>query len=155
MRITILAVGQHEPAWANSAVKDYLSRFPKGFTVELHEIKTEPRAGQPVSRLMTLEAERLRKAIPAGDLLVVLDEHGKDITTADFAKRIENWKDEAQSVTFVIGGPDGLDAELKRSAQLMLRLSSMTLPHALARVLLCEQIYRAWSIINKHPYHRA
>jgi 23S rRNA (pseudouridine1915-N3)-methyltransferase len=104
---------------------------------------------------MALEAERIRKAIPHGDIVVALDEHGRDLTTMDFAKKLGGWKDEGTGVTFLIGGADGLDKSLKDSCRLMMRISSMTLPHAFARVLLCEQIYRAWSILNNHPYHRA
>ena len=123
--------------------------------MSVKEVKAEPRAGQPAKRLMELEAERIRKAIPSGDIVVAMDEHGRDFTTMDFAKKFEGWKNEGCGVTFLIGGADGLDAELKKSARLMLRLSSMTLPHAFARVMLVEQIYRVWSILNNHPYHRA
>ncbi len=155
MRVTVVAVGLRQPEWADAAVRDYLARFPKDFSVSVKEVKAEPRAGQPAARLMALEAERIRKAIPHGDIVVALDEHGRDLTTMDFAKKLGGWKDEGTGVTFLIGGADGLDKSLKDSCRLMMRISSMTLPHAFARVLLCEQIYRAWSILNNHPYHRA
>ena len=155
MRITIIAVGQREVSWVNEAVRDYLVRFPKNFTVELRELKTEPRTGQTPQKLMALEASRISKSIPTGDFVVVLDEHGKDLTTVEFAKKISTWKNDSRNVTFIIGGPDGLDANLKAKANFSMRLSSMTLPHAIARVLLAEQIYRAWSLLNNHPYHRA
>lgn len=154
MHITVVAVGLRQPAWADEAVRDYLGRFPKDFTVVVKEVKAEPRAGQPAAKLMQLEAERIRKAIPAGDIVVAMDEHGRDFTTMDFAKKVDGWKNEGCGVTFLIGGADGLDPELKRGCRMMLRLSSMTLPHAFARVMLVEQIYRAWSILNNHPYHR-
>ena len=154
MHITVVAVGLRQPAWADEAVRDYLGRFPKDFTVTVKEVKAEPRAGQPAAKLMQLEAERIRKAIPAGDIVVAMDEHGRDFTTMDFAKKIDGWKNEGCGVTFLIGGADGLDPELKKGCRMMLRLSSMTLPHAFARVMLVEQIYRAWSILNNHPYHR-
>lgn len=155
MHVTVVAVGLRQPDWADAAVKDYLARFPKDFSVCLKEVKAEPRAGQPASKLMALEAERIRKAIPPGDIVIALDEHGRDLTTMDFAKKIDGWKNEGCGLSFLIGGADGLDAELKKNARMTLRISSMTLPHAFARVLLCEQIYRAWSILNNHPYHRA
>ncbi len=155
MRVTVVAVGLRQPEWADAAVKDYLARFPKDFTVSVKEVKAEPRAGQPAAKLMALEAERIRKAIPHGDIVVALDEHGKDLTTMDFARKIDGWKNEGAGVTFLIGGADGLDKSLKDGCRMMMRISSMTLPHAFARVLLCEQIYRAWSILNNHPYHRA
>ena len=154
MHITVVAVGLRQPAWADEAVRDYLGRFPKDFTVTVKEVKAEPRAGQPAAKLMQLEAERIRKAIPAGDIVVAMDEHGRDFTTMDFAKKVDGWKNEGCGVTFLIGGTDGLDPELKKGCRMMLRLSSMTLPHAFARVMLVEQIYRAWSILNNHPYHR-
>ena len=154
MHITVVAVGLRQPAWADEAVRDYLGRFPKDFTVVVKEGKAEPRAGQPAAKLMQLEAERIRKAIPAGDIVVAMDEHGRDFTTMDFAKKVDGWKNEGCGVTFLIGGADGLDPELKKGCRMMLRLSSMTLPHAFARVMLVEQIYRAWSILNNHPYHR-
>ncbi len=155
MHITVVAVGLRQPGWADEAVKDYLSRFPKDFTVTVKEVKAEPRAGQPAAKLMELEAERIRKAIPAGDIVVAMDERGRDFTTMDFAKKVEGWKNEGCGVTFLIGGADGLDPDLKKGCRMMLRLSSMTLPHAFARVMLVEQIYRVWSILNNHPYHRA
>ena len=154
MHITVVAVGLRQPAWADEAVRDYLGRFPKDFTVVVKDVKAEPRAGQPAAKLMQLEAERIRKAIPAGDIVVAMDEHGRDFTTMDFAKKVDGWKNEGCGVTFLIGGADGLDPELKKGCRMMLRLSSMTLPHAFARVMLVEQIYRAWSILNNHPYHR-
>lgn len=154
MHITVVAVGLRQPAWADEAVRDYLGRFPKDFTVVVKEVKAEPRAGQPAAKLMQLEAERIRKAIPAGDIVVAMDEHGRDFTTMDFAKKVDGWKNEGCGVTFLIGGADGLDPKLKKGCRMMLRLSSMTLPHAFARVMLVEQIYRAWSILNNHPYHR-
>ena len=155
MRITVVAVGLRQPAWADEAVRDYLSRFPRDFSVTLKEVKAEVRSGQTPEKLMAAEAERIKKAIPEGDIVVALDEHGRDLTTMDFANKIQGWQNEGAGVSFIIGGADGLDAQLKRSARLMMRISSMTLPHAFARVLLCEQIYRAWSILHNHPYHRA
>lgn len=155
MKIAIVAVGQRQPAWADQAVADYLGRFPSDFSVTLKEVKPEPRSGAPVERLLVAEAERLRAAVPAGSVLVALDERGKDWTTVQLAEAIGHWRDAAEPVSFVIGGPDGLAPEFKRSARLLLRLSSLTLPHALARVLLAEQLYRAWSLLANHPYHRA
>lgn len=155
MRVTIVAVGLRQPEWADSAVRDYLARFPKDWPVTLKEVKAEPRSGQSTAKLMQAEAERILKAVPAGDILVALDEHGRDLTTMDFARRLEGWQNEGAGVAFVIGGADGLDAALKAKARMMMRVSSMTLPHAFARVLLAEQIYRAWSILHNHPYHRA
>ena len=154
MKITVAAVGQRQPRWADEAIDDFIKRFPPDFAVTIREIKPEARSGQPIERVLAAEAERLRAAITAGGIVVALDEQGRDWTSAELARQLGRWRDASEHVTFVIGGPDGLAAELKRSARVLLRLSSMTLPHALARVLLVEQLYRAWSILAGHPYHR-
>ena len=155
MQTRIIAVGPRIADWAQTAVGDYLSRFPRDFRVELKEIRTEPRAGQTPAKLMAAEAERILAAVEPDDFVVVLDEHGKDLTTMELAKQFARWRADGETPVFIIGGPDGLAPEVKAAARLTLRLSAMTLPHAFARVLLAEQIYRAWSILAKHPYHRA
>jgi 23S rRNA (pseudouridine1915-N3)-methyltransferase len=157
VRIAILAVGARQPAWVDAAVADYLARFPTDFKVELRELKAEPRSGRPddAARCRSAEGARLRDAVPGGAALVALDERGRDVTTAQLAEQLGRWRDAGESVAFAIGGPDGLDEPVKREARLQWRLSSLTLPHALARVLLAEQLYRAWSILARHPYHRA
>ncbi len=155
MKITVVAVGLRQPAWADTAIDDYLGRFPKDWNVTVKAVKPELRAGQSTSKIMQLEAERIRAAIPEHSLVVAMDEHGKDLTTMDFSKKIRQWRDSGESVAFIIGGADGLDPEIKAKAHMLMRLSSMTLPHAMARVLLVEQIYRAFSILTNHPYHRA
>ena len=142
------------PDWAQAATQEYLGRLPRDFRVELREVRPEPRSGQGVARLQAAEAQRLRAALPDDALIIALDEAGKDWTTVQLAEALGGWRDAARQPAFLIGGADGLDPELKRSAALRLRLSSMTLPHALARVVLAEQIYRAWSILSAHPYHR-
>ena len=155
MKIVIAAVGQKLPAWANDAVQEYLARMPKDFGVRLREIRPEARNGQPVARLQAAEATRLRAALTPDSLVVAMDETGRDWTTVQLAQALSQWRDSALEPVFLIGGADGLDPELKAQAKVTLRLSSMTLPHALARVVLVEQIYRAWSILNSHPYHRS
>lgn len=155
MKISIIAIGQRQPRWADEAVADFLKRFPADFTVSVRQLKPEPRDGRPPERIRAAEGDRLRAALPSGGVTVALDERGRDLGSAAFAEQLGRWRDAGDSPTFVIGGPDGLADELRRSAQMLLRLSSMTLPHALARLLLVEQLYRAWSILNRHPYHRA
>lgn len=154
MKISIVAIGQRQPRWADEAIADFIRRFPADFAVSLRELKPEPRDGRPPERIRAAEGERLRAALPAGCITVALDERGRDLTSAAFAGQLGAWRDRGDPPAFVIGGPDGLTDEFRRGAQLLLRLSSMTLPHALARVLLVEQLYRAWSILNRHPYHR-
>lgn len=154
MRIWVAAVGQRMPSWAQQAVQEFVARMPKDFRIEIREIKPEPRNGQTVARLQAAEAARLRTVLPADAVVIAMDEHGTDWTSAQFASSLSAWRDSARDPAFVIGGADGLDADFKRQATLSLRLSSMTLPHALARVVLVEQIYRAWAILVSHPYHR-
>ena len=156
MRITIVAVGQRQPAWADSAVNDYLGRFPAELKVEVKQVKPEPRTSNAsVTRLLSAEAARIRSAVPSQALLIGLDEGGKDWTTLQLARQMQRWRDSAEDVAFVIGGADGIDAALKADARMLIRLSSMTLPHALARVVLAEQLYRASTVLAGHPYHRA
>ena len=155
MKITIVAVGLRQPSWADSAVIDYLGRFPKDWSVTVKAVKPEQRAGQSTANIMRIEAERIRAAIPHNSLIIAMDERGKDLNTMDLAKKIQTWRNTGESLCFLIGGADGLDPELKAQAQMLLRLSSMTLPHAMARVLLAEQIYRAFSILTNGPCHRA
>jgi 23S rRNA (pseudouridine1915-N3)-methyltransferase len=154
MKIAILAIGQRQPRWAGEAVTDYLRRFPADFAVQLRELKPEPRDGRPPERIRAAEGERLRAALPEGGLTVALDERGRDLTTAAFAAQLGRWRDDGIAPAFAIGGADGFSEEFRNDAGLLLRLSSLTLPHALARVLLVEQLYRAWSILARHPYHR-
>lgn len=156
MKITIVAVGQRQPAWADAAVQDYLGRFPPDFKVQLKQVKAESRRDTiPLARALSAEAARISAAVPSGAQLIALDERGTDWTTAQLADRLQRWRDSAEDVAFAIGGADGLDGGFKQRAHMRLRLSSMTLPHALARVVLVEQLYRAWSMLAGHPYHRA
>ena len=156
MKITVVAVGQRQPPWADAAVNEYLSRLPAEFKVECKLIKAEPRHGNvSLTRVLSAEAARIRAALPRDTSLVALDERGKDWTTQQLADQLQRWRDSAEDVAFAIGAADGLDAKLKQEARILLRLSSMTLPHALARVLLAEQLYRAYSMLAGHPYHRA
>lgn len=154
MKITIAAIGTRQPSWARSAIDDYLARLPADFAVTIKEIKPAPRPSQTVERIVAAEAERLRAAIPAGATTIALDERGRDWTTAELAMQLQRWREAALPVAFVIGGADGLDTRFKGEMRVLLRLSSLTLPHALARVLLVEQLYRAWSLHANHPYHR-
>lgn len=155
MKITIVAIGQRQPRWADEAIQDFSARFPPDFAVTIKPIKPETRSGQPVERILAAEAQRLRAAIPSGSAVVALDERGREFTSAQLAAQLRRWRDAAEPVAFAIGGPDGLEPAFKREARLLLRLSSLTLPHALARLLLVEQLYRAWAILANHPYHRA
>lgn len=154
MKLTLLAVGDKMPAWAEDATAEYLKRLPRELRMTLVTVKPEKRAGQSGESLKAAEAARLREKLPAGSRLVALDEHGRQISTRELAELLAKWQGEGKDTTLVIGGADGLDAELLAQAECKLALSRLTLPHALARVLLAEQVYRAVSLLNHHPYHR-
>jgi 23S rRNA (pseudouridine1915-N3)-methyltransferase len=155
MKLVIVAVGTRMPSWVVEGYREYAKRMPPGTALELVEIKPEARTtGKTVEQMLAAEAARVLAALPKGSRVVALDERGKDMSTCGLAVQLEAWMQERGPVAFVIGGADGLDASLKKAAAMQLRLSGMTLPHGLARVLLAEQLYRALSIIGGHPYHR-
>ena len=154
MRIDIAAVGRLRKGPEAALVADYLDRFAKAGRglglpgVTLTEVEDKRGGG------MAAEAELLARAIPAGAAMVVMDERGDQPTSPDFAQRLAGYRDQARDLCFVIGGADGLDDSVKARAGKLLGLSKLTLPHALARVMLAEQLYRAVCIIKGHPYHR-
>lgn len=154
MKLLVVAVGQRQPAWADTAWADFAKRYPPEWRFELKELKAEPRAGKTAAQCMAAEALRFEQALGKGWRRVVLDERGTRLTTAQLADRLLNWQDDGRDVALLIGGPDGLDPALKATADETLRLSDLTLPHAFARVLLAEALYRAWSVTAGHPYHR-
>jgi 23S rRNA (pseudouridine1915-N3)-methyltransferase len=154
VKLLVVAVGQRVPDWAQVAWDDYAKRFPPESRLELKAVKTEPRGSKAVPVLLAAERERIAAAIPKGARVVALDERGTALTTKALAGRLQQWQLENDVVALVIGGPDGLDADFRRSAHERIRLSDLTLPHAMVRVLLAEQLYRAWSINANHPYHR-
>jgi 23S rRNA (pseudouridine1915-N3)-methyltransferase len=154
VKLVIVAVGQRVPDWAQTAWDDYAKRFPHELRVELKTVKTEPRGSKTLETLHAAERTRIEGAIAKGSRVVALDERGETLTTAALATRLKSWQLESDDVALVIGGPDGLDPAFRKAAHERIRLSDMTLPHAFARVLLIEQLYRAWSINANHPYHR-
>lgn len=155
MKLLAVAVGTRLPAWADAAFAEFARRMPRELPLELKEIKAEPRSGgKPVEALLAAEAGRIRAALPARCRLVALDERGADLATPQLAARLRQWMETGDDVALVIGGPDGLAPDLKSAAAETLRLSSLTLPHALARVVLAEALYRAASLLKNHPYHR-
>ena len=153
MLLRIVAVGQRVPDWAQTAWDDYAKRFPPEIRVELKAVKTEPRGSKTLETLYAAERARIEAAIPKGARVVALDERGEALGTQALARRLTLWQEQGD-VALLIGGPDGLDPALREGAHERIRLSDLTLPHAFARVLLIEQLYRAWSINAKHPYHR-
>lgn len=154
MKLLLVAVGQRQPAWAETAYDDFAKRFPPEMRLELKAVKAETRGSKTADQLMAAEAGRIEAALPKGVRRVVLDERGDRLTTMQLSARMKAWMHDGRDVALVVGGPDGLDATLKQSADEMLRLSDLTLPHAFVRVLLAEALYRAWTVMVNHPYHR-
>lgn len=157
MKLLVVAVGQRQPDWAETAWGDFAKRFPPEMKLELKAVKAEPRNGRTAQQCMDAEAQRIDAAVAAagkGPRRVVLDEHASRVTTAQLAERLRVWRDDGRDVVLLIGGPDGLAPGLKARADEGLRLSDLTLPHAFVRVLLAEALYRAWSLMQGHPYHR-
>lgn len=155
MQLVIAAVGHKMPGWIEAAYSEYAKRMPPECRVVLKEIKPVDRSGsRSAESVMALERARIEAAIPKGARVIALDEHGRDLTTMQLAQQLTQWQQDGRDVTFVVGGADGLDAGFKATADQLIRLSSLTLPHGMVRVLLAEQLYRAWSITQNHPYHR-
>lgn len=154
--ILVLAVGQKQPGWVDQVCSDFLGRFPKAGAVTLKEIKAEVRSkSKSVASLKEDEAQRIEKEIPPGSAVIALDERGESLTTEALGQLVDKYKTQFGRIVFLIGGPDGLDDRLKAKCHYQLRLSAMTLPHGLVRVMLLEQLYRVWSMAKSHPYHRA
>ncbi len=154
MKLTCLTIGERLPGWADAAVAEYQKRLPREWRFDLIEVRPEKRLGQPVERIKVAEATRLLERCPSGARIVALDEHGQTPTTRQLADWIADWQREGRDTLLLIGGADGHGPEVLQRADLKLALSKLTLPHALARVLLVEQLYRAASLLAGHPYHR-
>ena len=155
MKFLILAVGHRMPEWVTAGFSEYSRRMPREARIELIEIKPEPRtSGKAASQLLEAEAKRILAALPQNALCIALDERGSRWTTRQLSDSMRHWMTEGHDVAFIIGGADGLHESVKKSSQQLLALSAMTLPHAMVRVLLAEQLYRAHSLLHNHPYHR-
>ena len=154
MKLRIISVGHKMPSWVETACNEYIKRMPREMTIEIVEIKPDKRAaGKQSPQVQEAEAKRILEA--AGkDYLIALDERGASVTTLQLAERMKTWLTGGRDVSLVIGGADGLHADVKARADWLWSLSALTLPHGMVRVLLSEQLYRAWSVINGHPYHR-
>jgi 23S rRNA (pseudouridine1915-N3)-methyltransferase len=156
VRLLIVAVGEKPPAWVREGYADYARRLPRPYTPELIEIALGHRGkGADVARAIADEGARVLAALPRQALVVALDERGASWSSVDLSRRLGQWSQEGRDVAFVIGGPDGHAPAVRERAALVWSLSALTLPHGLVRVLLAEQCYRAWSLLQNHPYHRA
>ncbi len=155
MHIRVLAVGTRQPAWVNSAVKEYVQRLPRSWRFALKEIPAAPRGNQGTSTAANREGQSILSQLGDGERLIALDERGQQVTSVGLADWIDAWQSDGRDVCLCIGGADGLSADCLQRAERHWSLSKLTLPHGLARVLLVEQLYRAWSLQTGHPYHRA
>lgn len=155
MRVTILAVGHRMPAWIQDGFHEYARRMPPEIRVELVELKAEDRgAGRSVEKAIAAEGERVLAAVPQGAQLLALDERGRAVSTQGLSVMLAEWMRDGTHPVFAIGGADGHAPAVKARADKLVSLSTLTLPHGLVRVVLAEQLYRAWSILARHPYHR-
>jgi len=155
VKLLVVAVGHRMPGWVDAAFDEYARRMPRESRMELVEVKPQRRgAAQPVARALEEEGRRVSAAIPRGAARVVLDERGTLLATRELAVRLQRWRQAGRDLAFVIGGADGLAQGVKRGAEFTWSLTPLTLPHGLARVILAEQLYRAVSILQNHPYHR-
>ena len=146
MKLQIIAVGHKMPAWVETSANDYIKRMPKDFPIEVKELKPDI---SPVK-----EGLKILESLPKNATIIAMDERGRDLTTMQLTQMMQDWRQEGKDVVFLIGGADGLSQDIKQKSTTLIRLSSMTLPHAMARLILIEQLYRAYTILQGHPYHR-
>ena len=155
MRIRLIAVGQKMPNWVTEGYNEYARRLSAGFSLELYEIPLNKRTkNADVQRFRTREGEQMLAAIGKGDKIVALEVKGKEWSTEQLADKIGQWHDNGDNISLLVGGPEGMLPEISNQADVKWSLSPLTLPHPMVRILVAEQLYRAWSILNKHPYHR-
>ncbi len=155
MKVHLIAVGKKMPEWINSGYAEFSKRMPPELQIDLIEITPSVRnKTTPTEKNIKEEGKRIQSAIPANSRLIVLDEKGKNFSSIALSKKMESWLPMGQDIVLVIGGADGFDPKIKQQADEKWSLSSFTLPHALVRVVVAEQLYRAWSILKGHPYHR-
>jgi 23S rRNA (pseudouridine1915-N3)-methyltransferase len=152
-RLRLLAVGTRMPGWVQEGFEDYRKRLPRDCALELREIALA-RRGADVARGVRDEGEALLAALDDDEFVVALEVGGRMLSTSDLATRLGSWRDEGQRVAFLVGGPEGLADACRARAREQWSLSRLTLPHPLVRILLAEQLYRAWSLLAGHPYHR-
>ncbi|ARQ46786.1 23S rRNA (pseudouridine(1915)-N(3))-methyltransferase RlmH [Oxalobacter formigenes] len=156
MQVTVVAVGHRMPDWIESGYREYAKRMPPEWHFGLKELKPIDRSSSKTAQtVMAGEAAKILSVIPKNARIIALDEHGKDFSTVQLASNMKQWQQDGRDIVFIIGGADGLDPDLKKKADMLVRLSSLTLPHGMVRILLTEQLYRASTILQNHPYHRS
>ena len=155
MVIHFIVVGQKMPKWVLEGYAEYTKRLPKSCSIKLVELPMAIRGKtSSVETNKQQEAKRIEAVIPKGAKIIVLDEHGKQTTTLQFSEKLKDWLGSGQDIALIVGGPDGLSEEVLQKAEWKWGLSKLTLPHPMVRILVAEQVYRAWSVLQNHPYHR-
>ena len=154
MHLRLIAVGDRQPAWVDSAFSEYAGRLPRAWRFRVDEIPAAQRGKADTGKAKTAEGEKVLAKLKSSEKVVLLDERGRQFTSRAFSDKLEGWLAEGSDLTFIIGGPDGVSAEVSERANVAWSLSDLTLPHGLARVLFIEQLYRAWTLTTGHPYHR-
>ena len=155
MKVRLIAVGQRQAGWVEAGYADFAKRLPPHFDLQLVEVPAQHRKAGTVHKIRALEADKILALVQSQDWVVLLDELGRLYGTAQLANRWEAWQAQGQPLVFVIGGADGVDERVRARADDLLALAKGTYPHGLVRVMLAEQLYRAWSVTAGHPYHRA
>ncbi len=155
MRIVLIAVGNKMPSWVEQGYQEYARRLPADCTLQLVEIPAGKRGkGADIARITRQEGEKMLSAVPRGAHIVTLEVTGRAWSTENLSNELDNWLHDGRDVALLVGGPEGLAKECVAQAGQRWSLSSLTLPHPLVRVVVAEQLYRAWSILQNHPYHR-
>ncbi|PKM31850.1 MAG: 23S rRNA (pseudouridine(1915)-N(3))-methyltransferase RlmH [Gammaproteobacteria bacterium HGW-Gammaproteobacteria-11] len=155
MRIRLISVASRMPQWVEQGYSEYAKRMPPDLPVELVEIPLTTRGkNADIARLMRREGEQMLAATQPGERIVTLEVNGRNWSTEVLAEQLENWRLDARTVNLMVGGPEGLASEVLARSDQRWSLSALTLPHPLVRILLAEQLYRAWTILNRHPYHK-
>lgn len=155
MQLDLIAIGTKMPGWVETACKDYIKRLPRDWTLNIIELPAGKRGkNAAIPAILEDEGQRILKAAEACDILIALDRIGKPINSQDLAQHCQQWHDNRQRVGLLIGGPEGLSENCLNATSARWSLSAMTLPHPIVRVVIAEQLFRAWSILHKHPYHR-
>lgn len=155
MKLNLIALGKKMPDWVVTAYNEYANRLPKDFSLQLIEVSAQKRTkNTDINKLMHIESERLLNTVPENNTIIALDRQGETLSTKTLADQLSNYYEQSQNISLLVGGPEGISSTVLQKCDALWSLSKLTLPHPLVRVLLAEQIFRAWSIRNKHPYHR-
>ena len=155
MQISLIAVGTRMPTWVTQGYEEYARRLPAECSLQLVEIPAGKRGkGADITRITQKEGQQTLAAVPKGMRVVAMDVKGNPWSTEELAKELDSWRHDGRDVALLVGGPEGLAPECLKSADQHWSLSNMTLPHSLVRIVIAEQLYRAWSLLNNHPYHR-